>query len=145
MQPEKLAEVRSWLKKAASDLRGADIDLAASPPFIEDMLFHCQQAAEKTMKGFLTAHDRIFRKTHDLDELASACEAVDHTLKEVLNPARDLTVFAREIRYPGEAEVPSLEEAMQFRAVAGEVYRSILTRLPQEAHPQPLSDSMPLN
>ena len=23
MQPEKLAEVRSWLKKAASDLRGA--------------------------------------------------------------------------------------------------------------------------
>ena len=37
MHPEKLAEVRSWLKKAASDLRGADIDLAASPPFIEDM------------------------------------------------------------------------------------------------------------
>ena len=44
MQPEKLAEVRSWLKKAAADLRGSDIDLAASPPFIEDMLFHCQQA-----------------------------------------------------------------------------------------------------
>jgi HEPN domain-containing protein len=145
MQPEKLAEVRSWLKKAASDLRGADIDLAASPPFIEDMLFHCQQAAEKTMKGFLTAHDRIFRKTHDLDELASACEAVDPTLKEVLNPARDLTVFAWEFRYPGDAEVPSLEEARQFRAVAGEVYRSILTRLPQEAHPQSLSDSMPIN
>jgi hypothetical protein len=35
MQPEKLAEVRSWLKKAASDLRGADIDLAASPPLFE--------------------------------------------------------------------------------------------------------------
>jgi|GEM_PF-6609135 hypothetical protein len=26
MQPGKLAEVRSWLKKAAGDLRGADID-----------------------------------------------------------------------------------------------------------------------
>jgi hypothetical protein len=37
MQLEKEAEVRSWLKKAAADLRGADIDLAASPPFIEDM------------------------------------------------------------------------------------------------------------
>jgi len=134
MQPEKLAEVRSWLKKAASDLRGADIDLAASPPFIEDMLFHCQQAAEKPMKGFLTAHDRVFRKTHDRDELASACEAVDPTLKEVLNPARDLTVFAWEFRHPGEAEAPSLEEARQFRAVAGEVYQSILARLPQEAH-----------
>jgi hypothetical protein len=92
------------------------------------------------MKGFLTAHDRIFRKTHDLDELASVCEDVDPTLKEVLNPARDLTVFAWEFRYPGEAEVPSLEEARQFRAVAGEVYQSILARLPQEAHPKSLSE-----
>ena len=97
------------------------------------------------MQGFLTAHDRIFRKTHDLDELASACEAVDPTWQEVLHPARDLTVFAWEFRYPGEAETPSLEEARQFRAVAGEVYRSILARLPQEAHPQSLSDNMPIN
>lgn len=36
------------------------------------------------MKGFLTAHDRVFRKTHDLDELASACEAVDSTLNPLL-------------------------------------------------------------
>ena len=92
------------------------------------------------MKGLLTAHDRIFRKTRNLDELASVCEDVDPTLKEDLNPARDLTVFAWEFRYPGEAEVPSLEEARQFRAVAGEVYQSILARLPQEAHPKSLSE-----
>ena len=47
MQPEKLAEVRSWLEKAASDLRGADIDLAASPPFIEDMLFIASRPLRK--------------------------------------------------------------------------------------------------
>jgi hypothetical protein len=47
MQPEKLAKVQSWLKKAAIYLRGADIDLAVSPPFIEDMLFHCQQASSE--------------------------------------------------------------------------------------------------
>lgn len=135
MQPEKLAEVRSWLKKAANDLRGADIDLAANPPLIEDMLFHCQQAAEKALKAFLTAHDRVFRKTHDLDELATACEAVDTTLKEVLEPARDLTVFAWEFRYPGETEVPSLEEAKQYREVAGKVYQAIASRLPKEALP----------
>lgn len=76
------------------------------------------------MKGFLTAHDRIFRKTHDLDELASACEAVDPTLQEGLSHARDLTVFAWEFRYPGEAEAPSPKEARKFRAVAGEVISS---------------------
>jgi HEPN domain-containing protein len=130
MQPEKIAEVRSWLKKAADDLRGADIDLAASPPFIEDALFHCQQAAEKAMKGFLTAHDRIFRKTHDLDELARACEAVDSDLKEVLEAARELTVFAWEFCYPGDAPVPPLEEVQEYRRIAGRVYQTIRERLP---------------
>jgi HEPN domain-containing protein len=101
-------------------------------------MFHCQQAAEKAMKGFLTAHDRLFRKTHDLDELAAACEAVDPTLKDVLYPARDLTVFAWEFRYPGDAVAPALEEARQFRAVAGEVYQAILARLPQATHPRAL-------
>jgi len=71
----------------------ADVDLAASPPLIEDALFHCQQAAEKASKGFLTAHDRIFRKTHDLDALGCLCEAVDPTLTSALGSARDLTVF----------------------------------------------------
>lgn len=52
MQPEKAAAVRGWLSKAADDLRGARIDLDANPPFIEDALFHCQQAAEKLSRGF---------------------------------------------------------------------------------------------
>lgn len=38
MQPEQAQEVRGWFQKAANDLRGADIDLAASPPLIKDAL-----------------------------------------------------------------------------------------------------------
>lgn len=52
MQPEKVKEVRAWFRKATNDLRGADIDLAASPPLIEDALFHCQQAVEKIPQRF---------------------------------------------------------------------------------------------
>ena len=52
--PVLLAEVHGWLQKAANDLRGAEIDLAAHPPLVEDALFHCQQAAEKAFKAFLT-------------------------------------------------------------------------------------------
>ena len=94
MQPETAAEAKAWFKKAANDLRGAEIDLAADPPLIEDALFHCQQAVEKAMKGFLTSHQRPFRKTHDLDELGRACEEINIGLKEKLVEARDLTVFA---------------------------------------------------
>jgi len=64
MQPETAAEARAWFQKAANDLRGADIDLTAVPPLIEDALFHCQQAVEKAMKGYLAAHDRTFKKKH---------------------------------------------------------------------------------
>ena len=135
MEPEKSEEVRAWFQKAANDLRGADIDLAASPPLIEDALFHCQQATEKAMKGYLTAHDRLFRKTHDLDELGQACEAIDPTLSSVLTPARDLTVFAWEFRYPGDTATPSADEARHALATARGAYDTLLSRLPQDTHP----------
>lgn len=135
MQPDQAEEVKAWLQKAANDLRGADVDLAASPPLIEDALFHCQQAAEKALKGFLAAHDRPFRKTHDLDELGRACEELDPTLAAVLAGARDLTVFAWEFRYPGETVVPTEEEALRALATARKAYESVLSRLPKEVHP----------
>jgi HEPN domain-containing protein len=101
MADEKHREVQAWMRRADNDLRSAQVDLAADPPLIEDALFHCQQAAEKAMKAFLTAHDTAFRKTHDLDELAATCEERDASLKVALDPARDLTVFAWAFRYPG--------------------------------------------
>ncbi|HNK15592.1 MAG TPA: HEPN domain-containing protein [Nitrospira sp.] len=135
MQPETAVEARAWFQKATNDLRGADIDLAAAPPLVEDALFHCQQAAEKAMKGYLTAHERVFRKTHDLDELARACEAIDPTLKAVLLEARDLTVFAWEFRYPGDSQVPSEGEAVQTLALARQVVSVLLDRLPPTIRP----------
>ncbi|MBS0177324.1 MAG: HEPN domain-containing protein [Nitrospira sp.] len=135
MQPETAVEARAWFQKATNDLRGADIDLAAAPPLVEDALFHCQQAAEKAMKGYLTAHERVFRKTHDLDELARACEAIDPTLKAVLLEARDLTVFAWEFRYPGDSQVPSEGEAVQTLALARQVVSVLLDRLPPTIQP----------
>ena len=111
MTPEKIVEVRAWFHKAANDLRGADLDLAAAPPLIEDALFHCQQAVEKAMKGFLTAHDRIFRKTHDLDELGRACGEINSALIDQLDSASDLTVFAWEFRYPGDRKSTRLNSS----------------------------------
>jgi hypothetical protein len=45
--PALVAETRTWLHKAALDLRAAAHDLLAAPPLLEDTLFHCQQAVEK--------------------------------------------------------------------------------------------------
>ncbi len=135
MQPDKAAAVRGWLSKAANDLRGARIDLAAEPPLIEDALFHCQQAAEKSLKAFLTGHDTLFKKTHDLDELGRACLALDAGLSESLLSVSTLTVFAWEFRYPGDAQVPSMHEVREYLDIANRLYTAILARLPQACHP----------
>ena len=129
MVDERWREVRAWLQKADNDLRGARVDLDARPPLVEDALFHSQQAAEKAMKAFLAARDTPFRKTHDLDELASACERIDGTLREALNPARDLTVFAWEFRYPGADAPPPEAEARDSLALAEKAVAAILQRL----------------
>jgi HEPN domain-containing protein len=129
MADERAREVQGWLRKANDDLRSAQVDLAAVPPLIEDALFHCQQAAEKAMKAFLTAHDAAFRKTHDLDELAAVCEVLDSSLTDALDPARDLTVFAWAFRYPGPGEPPPEAEAHQSLQLARTTVAAIEQRL----------------
>jgi len=72
LDPVLLLDTKAWFRKAMIDLRSAEADLAASPPILEDVVFHCQQAAERAIKGFLTFHQEPFGKTHDLRELAKA-------------------------------------------------------------------------
>jgi HEPN domain-containing protein len=56
LDPELVAETQAWFAKALNDLRAAEALAATSPPLFDEATFHCQQAAEKTPKGFLTWH-----------------------------------------------------------------------------------------
>jgi len=87
----------------------------------------------KALKGFLTFHDRPFRKTHDLDELASECERLDDGLVSILGGARDLTPFAWRFRYPGDDEPPASADIDEALGTARRVFRAIVERLPPEA------------
>jgi HEPN domain-containing protein len=98
-------------------------------------VFHGQQAAEKTLKAFLVAHEKTFRKTHDLDELGRVATALDPTLAAVATRAIDLTPYAWRFRYPGEPEEPSRQEAEEAIALAREVYDAVVSRLPEEVRP----------
>lgn len=79
--PVRVANTRAWFLKAIKDLRATNVDLIATPPLLEDATFHCQQAVEKALKGFLTWHDHPFRKTHDLAEVGNQCVEIDPTLE----------------------------------------------------------------
>src|SRR5262249_28597398 len=100
-----------------------------------DATFHCQQAVEKVFKGFLTWHDRPFRKTHDLVELGGQCVAIDATLEPLARQAVPLTEYAWRYRYPGEPAAPGLDEGLQALAVATAVIAGVLERLPLDIRP----------
>jgi HEPN domain-containing protein len=133
--PELLAETRAWFMKAAIDLRAAEAMRELAPPLLEAVVFHCQQATEKALKGFLTWHSVRFRKSHNLEEIGEQCLGLDATLKDVIDRAVPLTEYAWKFRYPGEPGAPTPEEAEEALTCAGEVYQAVLKRLPAEAHP----------
>jgi HEPN domain-containing protein len=133
--PELIAETRVWLAKSANDLGIAEALSRNDPPFLDDVVFHCQQAAEKALKGFLAWHKTGFRKTHNLEEIGEQCLKLDPTLKDLIDRATPLTEYAWKFRYPGEPEAPSREEAEEALATARQVYQAVLARLPQELRP----------
>jgi HEPN domain/Nucleotidyltransferase domain len=67
--PALVQDTRAWLRRAWLDIRAAEHDMKAEPPPLDDVVFHCQQAAEKALKALLAWHDVPFRKTHDLAEI----------------------------------------------------------------------------
>lgn len=127
--PARTAEVQAWLAKVSADLRAAEHDLAADPPLLEDSLFHSQQAAEKTLKAFLTSCNTSFRKTHDLNELGLQCAQVEASLEPLCRRVARLTTYAWIFRYPGQPGEPTLDEARSALNLARELLRNIQDRL----------------
>jgi HEPN domain-containing protein len=122
-------EAAAWLQFAADDLDTARVLLGAMPSRVRQSLFHAQQAAEKSLKAFLIWHERQFPLTHDLAVLLRLCVSIDSGIAPGVEPALDLTQFAARFRYPGEDEIPSIEEARQWVAAAAGVLVCVSTRI----------------
>ena len=133
--PARIAEARPWFVKADHDLRAAGVLLAATPALLGEAAYHCQQAAEKSLKGYLSWHDFPFGKTHDLAAIGGLCVANDASLESVCQRADRLSVFAWAFRYPGDPEEPTQTEVESALALAREVYEAMLAKLPAELRP----------
>ena len=128
----RLDETRAWLVRAEEDLAAAD--LLTGPATLRSALFHCQQAVEKSMKAFLTWHEKPFPRTHNLTVLSDFCLELDASLDSFMAPSLALTRFAVAMRYPGETEEPSIGEVREWRSVAGAIFNAVRIRLPSESH-----------
>jgi HEPN domain-containing protein len=87
--------------------------LHLDPPSLGGAAYHCQQAAEKLLKGFLVRDNIDFRRTHDLYRLGHAVSGRFPTVLPLVASMRAWTTWGVAYRYPGEAEPepePNLEE-----------------------------------
>ena len=109
--------------------------MAATPPLLGEAAYHCQQAAEKSLKGYLSWHDVPFGKTHDLAAIGLLCVSSDTSLEVICVRADRLTVFAWAFRYPGAPEEPTSTEVDSALALSREVYEAMLSRLPPDVRP----------
>lgn len=108
--PVKIAETQSWLKKAATDIRAAKHDMSAAPPILTDIVFHSQQAVEKTLKGFLMWHNIPFRKTHSLEEIGEQCLDIDSSLRDLIDRAVPLTDTLGDSVIPVTLMIPQMRK-----------------------------------
>lgn len=90
-----------WVRKAEADFAAARQLARAGPPVNDPLCFHCQQTAEKYLKGLLQEQGIPIPKTHDLDVLLNLLlpqQPAMGSLRRILNI---LTQYAVEYRYPG--------------------------------------------
>lgn len=136
MQPEEAQAdlVRQWLTKAEHDVLIAE-QLVTSPVLADGVSFHCQQAAEKALKAFLTWHSQPFGKTHNLRVLVLACEDISAEFGDLLDAADILTPYAIAGRYPDDLISPTQAEAAEALRLAKEVVQVVRDQLPSEVQP----------
>ena len=101
-----------WFQFANMDLAVAEHLQEMHPQPLEIICYHCEQAAEKYLKGYLV-YCGVFNppKTHDLDVLCEMCSKYDEGFQEIKRACNVLAGYGVQPRYPHEMEI--LEHDMQ--------------------------------
>jgi len=127
--------VRNWLYKASRDLDSAIRLASGSNPLLDTAIFHCQQSAEKALKGWLAYHDQRLEKTHDVRMLVTLAATLETGFKNWFDTAEALTPYASAYQDPGEILEPTRSEFEAALQMAKSLYQYILSFLPAEVHP----------
>ena len=129
--------VRVWLTKALHDLQAARIIANAADGPLDTAIYHCQQAAEKSVKAWLQSKDDPFPKSHDIKDLVKRASLFNPDFEKLAAAAAVLTPYVSAFRYPGgfDEPMPSREEFDAALQHAQVIYEFVLNLLPKEARP----------
>ncbi len=100
----------------------AEADLS-SAEFLQNMrsipteiiCYHCQQSAEKYLKGFLALNSEEIKRTHDLVILNKECCKYDEDFETIEEECLMLTDYGVNIRYPFPMDINETDMEVAIR------------------------------
>ena len=103
---------KDWFTMAHHDLEGARILFLHGAEY-GLVCFHCQQAIEKTLKGFLLKQSPQLMEGHSLVKLCKFCVQYHIGFNDFLKDAAFVNVFYIETRYPADEPLIVTKEDTQ--------------------------------
>ena len=117
--------IKEWFVFAKRDLDTAKhLYEHMQPRPLEIICYHCQQSAEKALKGLLISKSVVAPRTHDLTVLCVLCMENGGDLNSVFDLCSDLTLYGVQPRYPYEIEIKqeTCESALEN---ASKIYNAV--------------------
>ena len=121
-----------WLEKSYNDRKIVEILLREQDSPLDGICFHCQQYVEKLLKALLTKKGIVFRKTHDIRELAGQIVQFAPSLEPLMEDADILSIHGVDTRYPQRVRFITKQQtdtvvklAFEFGRVLEEAIRDV--------------------
>lgn len=105
-----------WFTFAKLDLDSAKFLVNMSPLPVEVICYHCQQSAEKYLKGFIALNGGEILKTHDLLILNKECCEYDKTFMEIKNNCIELADYGVQARYPFHIDIEKYDMKLAIKS-----------------------------
>jgi HEPN domain-containing protein len=121
-----IEDALEWYKIADNDFDSAKLLNEAVHKHYEIICYHCSQAVEKYLKGYLIYNNMVPQKTHDILFLNNICIVLDTDFENIIFECGFLNRFANDIRYPHQYEtnatdtklaIVEVEKVMNFKPI----------------------------
>jgi HEPN domain-containing protein len=132
---------KDWRYLADLDLNTAEhLVKTMRPAPLEIICFHCQQSAEKYLKGFLSMKGEDPPYIHDLDELCKRCEKYEPLFSNIATECTILTQFGVQPRYDTLIQITETDMLQSLKYT--QAIKSFLQNIVPEFFDSPLTLSL---
>ena len=131
---DNLLQAQEWMRFAEMDLHSAEYLLNMHPVPLEIICYHCQQSAEKHLKGYLILNGKNPPKTHDLDELRKLCAEISNMFTDIADHCSDLTAYGVQPRYPMEIKLEEhdIRQALNSARTIRDLIIKLVSKIEQD-------------